>query len=72
LLIRTAILKNPSKNTCQAPKPLNPNKTNQIEIAKEFHSILYNRNSREINQRPSGNAGPNSFRKKILAVTRLE
>jgi hypothetical protein len=35
-------LKNPSKNACQAPKPLNPNKTNQIEIAKEFHSIRYN------------------------------
>jgi hypothetical protein len=64
-------LKNTSKNACQAPKPPNSNKTKQIEIAKEFHSIPYNRNSREIT-RPSGNAGPNSFRKNILAVTHLE
>jgi hypothetical protein len=36
------ILKIPSKTTCQAQKPLKPNKPNQIQFAWEFLSIPYN------------------------------
>jgi hypothetical protein len=61
-------LKNPSKNACQAPKHHNSNKTNQIAVEKQFHSICYNKNSIGNKQRPSVFAGPNSFRKNTLIL----